>query len=356
MEGHGAGAEGVFERPRLKRLRLRNYRSIGDDWEQIDIPQRHPLVLLGENNAGKSNLIRALDLVLGERWPGNHEPEDHEVHGRDPEGLETAIHVQLEDMPCYPSCGGSIDQIIWKYSRDDDEPTRFFMETTGCSHSRLSNDLRRSLTAIVIGGDRSLSYQMSYASKFTSLSKLMHRFHERLVQGDGSLEQIKAIFGDLVDAFDEVPEFSEFRKSLKTYTERFGGNLPYGLDIDFSAYDASNFFRSLRIFPQLGGEARAYEEMGSGQQQVLALAFSYAYARAFGDEGVLLCIEEPETNLHPLAQRWLAARFEDVIAEGVQIVLTTHSPSFVNLTFPGTTVLVRKADEQSSTVAGPAAA
>ena len=40
-------------------------------------------------------------------------------------------------------------------------------------------------------------------------------------------------------------------------------------------------------------------------------------------------IEEPEAHLHPLAQRWLARRLRSRCKEGLQIVITTHSPAFL---------------------------
>jgi hypothetical protein len=39
------------------------------------------LVLLGENNAGKSNVTRALDILFGDTWPGSRRLEDHDFHG-----------------------------------------------------------------------------------------------------------------------------------------------------------------------------------------------------------------------------------------------------------------------------------
>lgn len=45
--------------PRIKRLHVFNYRSIGEEWVEIEFPRNHPLVLIGENNAGKSNILRA---------------------------------------------------------------------------------------------------------------------------------------------------------------------------------------------------------------------------------------------------------------------------------------------------------
>ncbi len=117
--------------------------------------------------------------------------------------------------------------------------------------------------------------------------------------------------------------------------------MTYGLQIDFSAYDPSNFFHSLRIAPHEDNQPRNFEELGSGQEQLLALVFAHAYAKSFYG-GIILVIEEPEAHLHPLAQEWLARKIYEMAADGLQVIITTHSPSFVNLTGLDGMVLVRK--------------
>src|SRR5579871_5567131 len=135
----GAGAETMG--PRLKMLRIKNYRSI-EGWVEVALPTGAPLVLIGENNAGKSNIVRALTLVLGEMWPGNHSPEDHEFFGRSPEGIEMRIHVEVEGLACPKGCANSeVQRFVWKYCKDDDRPCEFWFETNNCDHSFMSNAL-----------------------------------------------------------------------------------------------------------------------------------------------------------------------------------------------------------------------
>jgi AAA15 family ATPase/GTPase len=47
---------------RISLVRIEGYRSIGDQIE-ISFPPHQPLVLVGENNASKSNVVKALQLV-----------------------------------------------------------------------------------------------------------------------------------------------------------------------------------------------------------------------------------------------------------------------------------------------------
>ena len=48
---------------RVRSLQIAGYRSVRDDILVL-FPERTPIVLVGENNSGKSNIVRALDLVL----------------------------------------------------------------------------------------------------------------------------------------------------------------------------------------------------------------------------------------------------------------------------------------------------
>jgi putative ATP-dependent endonuclease of the OLD family len=57
----------------LSRVRIYNYRSI----EQLELNfSRGKNVIVGKNNAGKSNVIRAIDLALGEKAPAYEKTEN----------------------------------------------------------------------------------------------------------------------------------------------------------------------------------------------------------------------------------------------------------------------------------------
>jgi putative ATP-dependent endonuclease of OLD family len=350
LRKHDSGRCGPVDGPRLSRLSVKGYRSI-DDWLHIDMPKDVPLVLVGENNAGKSNILRALNFLFGDFWPGSYRPEDHEYFGRSPEGNEIKILATVEGMPCTYCSEGSVTQIRWKYAPDDEVVSEFNRASSGCSHTYMNNSIRQSLFCMSVGVNRDLSYQLSYGSKWTTLAKLMRRFHDRLVADPDRVEKLKGIFDTLVATFYEVEEFQTFSDALRNAFADFAGNLRYGLGVDFSAYDPSNYFRSLRVFPHMDGQARTYDELGTGQEQILAMAFAFAYAKAFGGDGLILAVEEPESHLHPLAQQWLARKMKELAKTGVQVIVTTHSPYFVDLAKPWTTVVVRKNDSSQGTQA-----
>ena len=52
---------------RVENIRIQKYRSIDD--VVISFPANKPVVLFGPNNAGKSNILSAIDRLLGEKYP-----------------------------------------------------------------------------------------------------------------------------------------------------------------------------------------------------------------------------------------------------------------------------------------------
>jgi len=265
--------------PRIERLSVRNLRSVGDERVTLQFPDSGALVLLGENNAGKSNITRALDILLGDYWPGTRRLDDHDFHGRDSDGIAVEVGAAVSGIVC-PGCGGGVEYFSWSYDAqspsDGGNPVtyRFSCASQYCQRSYVNNEMRSVLSATVLDADRRLDYQLSYASKYTMLSKLMHRFHERLLSDPSRRDRLATIFDTLLKEFSGVPEFAVFKQLLADTAADFGQNLPYRLDVDFSAYDPSNFFRSLRVHPTLSGEVRSLDELGTGQSQVLALAFA----------------------------------------------------------------------------------
>lgn len=332
---------------RLASLSIKNFRSIGPEI-LVRFPEGVPVVLLGENNVGKSNVVRALDLVLGERWPGSWDPEDHDFHARDKD-LTIEVIASLEGVG-HERRGSweSVTSLILRYPPETDRS--FLMEVDGgLEVGYVSNEIRDQCPCIVVGADRRLSYELSYASKYTLLSKVMRRFHASLISDPARVAALKVGFKDVKDLFEQVPEFSTFQTQLQEQSDELVANLDYRLDIDFSAYDPSNYFHALQVAPRQGDEIRTFDELGTGQGQMLALAFAYAYAKAFkgGDEGLILVIEEPEAHLHPLAQQWVAKRIRAVANEGVQVIVTTHSPSFLDIMGLEGMVLLKKEDNVS---------
>ena len=73
---------------KLKNITVDQYRSI--EHIEINFPNNRPVVLFGPNNAGKSNILSAINRVFGERYPTYIEMLDSDYYMRDKKSFPTA--------------------------------------------------------------------------------------------------------------------------------------------------------------------------------------------------------------------------------------------------------------------------
>ena len=332
---------------RLKKITVENYRSIGEEPIEIKFPSDCPTILLGENNAGKSNLIRSIELLFGEYHPKYKKLENYDHFSRD-ETNKISIDAEVSNFKTRLGRNGEYSCSGFKYSCVKGEESEFLavQAEDGSTNRYISNILREELLCVVVNAEQNLNYQLSYSSKYTLLSKVTKAFHDKLIEDEDRVEKLKEMFENIKSTFLGVEEFKTFNENMSSIAGQMLSNMSHALKIDFSAYDPSNYFKTLRVHPSEDGQTRAYEELGTGQQQILALSFAHAYAKSFLGQGLIFVLDEPEAHLHPLAQKWLAKQMFQMALDGLQLIITTHSPYFINLEFIDGIYLVSK-DEQT---------
>lgn len=331
--------------PRLKSLSIEGFRSINEELT-IRFPENIPVVLIGENNSGKSNVIRALELMFGEFHPKYKKLDDYDHYQRDPNNGIT-ISSEVTGFAGRLGKGGAFSCGGFKFRAKKGVENDFvaIQYEDGAENQYVSTLLREELLCVVVSAEQNLNYQLSYSTKYTLLSKVTKAFHDKLIDDPARVSKLKDLFEHIRAVFSEVEEFEQFQKGMSSIASTMLSNMSHALEFDFSAYDPSNYFKTLRVHPTEGGEPRAFEELGTGQQQILALSFAYAYAKSFLGQGLIFVLDEPESHLHPLAQKWLAKKIFKMAEDGLQIVITTHSPHFVDLIYFEGINLIRKDED-----------
>ncbi len=146
-----------------------------------------------------------------------------------------------------------------------------------------------------------------------------------------------------------------YGQSIERYLEDGAGvRLTLGPRSDAALLDA--FIGEVRIEigrgEQMAADGQAayvrwsqLDRLGAGARRAAAMAALELYRDPDIwpplDRSVLLLIEEPETGLHPGAQRRVAKALRELPAYGVQTVIVTHSPIFVRAGDPAGLRLVR---------------
>ena len=76
---------------KIKQITIKNFRSVKD--ETIIFPDSGILTLVGPNNAGKSNILRAIENILGDSWFSGDKAElnDHFMKHK-----ENVIEIEID--------------------------------------------------------------------------------------------------------------------------------------------------------------------------------------------------------------------------------------------------------------------
>lgn len=56
----------------IKKLLIKNYRCFDNNAKVIEFSKSGLTALIGPNNVGKSTVLKALDILLGDKWPTSH--------------------------------------------------------------------------------------------------------------------------------------------------------------------------------------------------------------------------------------------------------------------------------------------
>lgn len=295
----------------------------------IKFPENKPLILFGPNNAGKSNVLTALNIALGESYPTYKDMDESDYFFRDKATYPNIEFFCNFNGPYYTDrYGRTCNDITITYNYDGKDHDNIIRN--GTNKLFVSKEQRTQCQAIYLDAVRNIGNLLSYSSKYSLLSKFSTQIHSHLKQE--KKEQLNQLFEQIKGLFNETEEFQTFFDRFKSSVNETVKGFVHTLDVDFSGYDPNNYTKSLRIVGKEGSIVRSFEELGTGEQQVLLMAFAKAYMETFNNESFVLIIEEPEAHLHPIAQRWLKRYILDMCKSGIQVVLSTHSPEFIDPT------------------------
>ena len=314
----------------LRKLTISNYRSI----RSLYCDFREFNVFFGVNNAGKTNIMNAINLVLGESWPTPNSFEDKDFFGHNI-GVPIEISAFLEP-PLNHYAGGHSYEIHGVKLKYDGEETEFTcLNEDGsqlCYQSRnnypirVSREIKEQAGFMFLDLNR-LSAQQIKNSPWTFYGKYLKRIGRNL------RPEQKSIFSEKTnEALRELlsdPEISTFvvfvKDSIHSQT---------GMSTEFSVsplnpIDSIQGFKP-HLHDPLSNLDHEAEDLGAGIQSALSLAIARGYSEVTGRK-FIFAVEEPELYLHPHAARVFYRHLKELSKQNVQVIYTTHSKHFVNL-------------------------
>lgn len=361
-------------RPRLTKLIIKNFRSIGNDGVEIDLDEI--VVLVGPNNVGKSSILRAYELVmLGdnkaamltiEDFPNrqtHHHPqiELHTIVFDNSPGKNWIIEENGEKIVkekwTWDSPNAKPIRVGWianenRWANNDDkekmpwgaaniakskrpEPHRVSAFDSPEEQSKeiiklLKSFLTEKVKEITEPGKEETEEQKEYNELLKSVKKLQNKIVEK------SQDEIEEIEKSLTELIDKV---------FPGYSIKFDAKPENELD------KAINWFKDqpdLLMGPENGYQS-TIERQGSGARRTLLWTALRMISEHKAKDGKphLLLIDEPEICLHPSATRNAREVLYDLPKSGNwQVMLTTHSPVFIDVSKDNTTIIRVNKSEQ----------
>jgi len=329
---------------RLERFSIQKYRSI---IKAEKLPLGDLTVLVGPNNEGKSNILQAL--VVGMEELASPRVRRRGVAGR--RNREHGGYFWDRDFPqslqaAEPNGHSIMD---FDFALTDDEIDDFYGEVG----SRLNGILPLRLS---FGGTRA-SFTVRKQRHATALSAkrdeiagfVAARVQVQYVPAVRTAERASRIVQTMVrrelraaerdteyaDAMRRLRELQEpvLRRISDAITDKVQGVLPdvrsITLEVDEDDRAPWGVGGRHRVIVD-DGNPTELDLKGDGMQSLTALSLIQHYSTASADaKEFILAIEEPEAHLHPKAIHALREVIRETSSRQ-QVVVTTHSPLFVN--------------------------
>lgn len=343
---------------RLVSFTVENYRSITNARK---IPVADYTVLVGPNNEGKSNILRALALAMEVLVHVRSYAAQSEANVRSAHlyGLARVTYDRDRDFPLpLAAKPGGTSTVTLDLELTNDEVSKFYAEIG----SQINNALPLKVT---FGKNRSLSIakkgkgQTHLNAKIGQIAAFVSkRVRLEYIPAIRTATSAAEVIGRLVDAalssVETNPRFVAAVQQINAVQEPLVRELSLKVEQTVKTFLPSVKTLTLSLKTPRTRLARrevditiddgvptSLDRKGDGVQSLVALAIMrHAAERAVSTEHSIIAIEEPESHLHPRAIHELRGIIKELSARN-QLVLSTHSPLFVNMQAPTANIIVQ---------------
>jgi len=357
---------------RLAQVKIENFRSCRN--VTLSLSDCTPVV--GYNNAGKSNLLKALAWFVSPKsltesdfhYPdrpvsviGTIEGVDDEIlallgdrHRPRIEPLLENGSLTLRRIQNRPGDSANAIKLQVPEGKDAEGAISAWKDNPNGIPEAFKALFPLSIT---IDAMKDAAEDAARAKSSSTLGKLLAEFTKEVERVHGNelarpLENLNDLLS--VDGAKRVEELKRFDEEATTALRPFFPGIKLHLDIPVSTVSELFGKGTIKISEADRG-IRDFTALGHGAQRSIQMALVdyLAELRAEASDSAqrrLLLVEEPELFLHPQAVEKVREALERLSKAGYQVVFATHSPLMVNLERAADTRIVRKDPTTQETV------
>lgn len=343
---------------RLIQISAKNYRTLVD--VEIDFSADY-CTISGQNNAGKSSLVRLISMLLEARNARPWIAEEYHLNYE-----EDVTQWLKEEEPILVGFSLCI-------SRNDDPELVTFIEkqaetTIADSEARLNIEFELTSASDMqtkVFLDGAPVEELAAKEIVTKLRGSESLFLHNSTNTDRDLYYGRGRFNSFFEVLlsgNEQKQIRNAQKSVQSKIKRLArehrdelnsmlGKLNDKYDVEFSSVSGYQFQRMpLSINLNDKNVKVPLGDWGSGTQNRTLILMSILQAnriktRASADDRItpIVVIEEPESFLHPSAQAEFGNLLQQMSTElGIQIIACTHSPYMLNQLVPSANILLER--------------
>lgn len=308
---------------KMQKIHIKRYRSILDLTINVNTNNNF-ITICGENNTGKTNTLRAMDLFFNpEKYEPSKDVPHHKLEGSRGGAVcpDISIEFLLPDGDVYrirkefnleslnkvegkklklQGKRDKVEELIDKEIKDFLKVINFFfIEAINISFPKLINELIDEV------------YDIEYAqSRFRGLKSDLKESFEKYTEG--VLDILEKLAEEINPIFREYKENWGIGFELETDVKKFRDLISD--EITFYIRDSSN---------------KHIEGKGSGLQRLGYILLHSRIIEKIKSKSIFLLIDEPDVYLHQGLQKKLLNQLRGLTASS-QIFITTHSPIFID--------------------------
>jgi len=339
---------------KIKKVSIKNFKCLGPVPVVLDFSD-DIVVLVGENNVGKSSFLKALNIFFSGT---KTMPTEYFRNKKNDQENAVVIEVTFNDL----SDGDKAHQAVSPYISTENDENLWILRKTyyysedgkgKCDYEAFTNGVGKKNPS----GFNSICDDLFTDEKMQKIYVESVKHVSEVADGNS-----KAVFGQLFNLIlrselETTDEFKSLMAAFSKYSELFKGKsqLPKIKEVEDKITEKlSRIIKGKGIIdadvPKIekvlplpvlssndGGEINVVpEEQGSGFQRALIFVLLELFAESKSPDTKyvgprnLLLIEEPEVYMHPQMERKIADVLYEIAASGkAQVICTTHSPIFI---------------------------